>query len=134
MKGLADSYDYNYIYCINPNLDFSDEDLLSIDDDNLTKQDKARKDRLIGDNKKMIDQINKMLGEITSEGIREKIKPLENSPLKKAVKTFCDRFIGHGKGLELKPDDSNKVKNTYNYIKLFYDKEFVEIKKIIKKA
>lgn len=97
IKKYADISEYKHLYRINSNLDFEIEEILVIDEIDLTLEDKLRKEKHLAEKQKLLNDINLWIGEITNSGIREKIKSHVNTDLKKSVKKFLDVRTGHNK-------------------------------------
>ena len=127
IKKHSNITEYKYLYRINPNLDFDIEEILGIDDFDLSPVDKERKSEYLAEKQNLLKNINFWIGEITNSGIREKIKSLENSALKKAVKKFLDVRTGHNKknyqsmNLEQLKKEHDEIFNMYkgDYQKMF---------------
>lgn len=106
--------DYKYLYKVNPDLDWTDEELLYVNKDVLTQYDKDRRNKFISDKGEMINLIMKWQGQI--ESYREKSKKLKNNPI---VKKFHKKTneISHSKMTE---DDLNKL--SYDEVKEIFEK------------
>lgn len=124
--------DYKYLYRLDNNLDFTVEDFLEIDNAVLTENDKKEKQKYIERKDNLLNEINKIIGEIANSGIRESIKSLEKSELKSRVKKFVDKRIGHAQK-DYKSLDMVSLKKEYDIIKSFYDSDYINILKEIKK-
>lgn len=123
--------DYKYLYKVNPDLDWTDEELLYVNKDDLTQYDKDRRNEFISSKDNMIDQIMKWQGEI--ESYREKSKRLKNDPI---VKTFHKKTneISHSK---MTKDDLNKlsideVKEIFEKLHKFYSEPFQDFLRIFR--
>ena len=123
---------FKYLYNLDSNLNFDVEELLDIDDIELTSEDKKRKQEFLSEKNNMLKELNNMIGEITISGIREKIKTLPKYPLKDKVKKFVDKRVGHSKK-DYQKMSMDCIKNEFEEIKNFYNNEYQEILKEIKK-
>ncbi len=122
--------EYKYLYRINPNLGFEIEDILDIDDIELTEFDRIRKTTYLSEKDNMLKDINLWIGEITNSGIREKIKSLEKSPLKDSVKKFLDKRTGHNKK-DYKNMSMIQLKKEHDEICKMYTGDYQEMVKLL---
>ena len=132
IKKQINKSDYKYLYRIDDKLDFEIEDILDIDDIELTKEDKTRKQAYLSEKNNMLREIDIMIGEITNSGIREKIKLLEKSNLKDSVKKFVDKRTGHNKK-DYKKMNLKQLKKEYDEIKDMYNGDYKSIMKLVEK-
>jgi len=130
IKKQIQSVDYKYLYRLDSNLNFDVEDLLTIDNIDLTNDDRIRKEEYIAQKENLLKEINQMIGEMTNSGVREKIKKLPKSDLKDKVKKFLDKRIGHSKK-DYSSMNMEQVIKEYNDIKLMYENEYRKILKEI---
>lgn len=131
IKSNVSTSEYKYIYKVNSDLDFSIEDLLGIDEFDLTEVDKKKKEEYLSKKDNLLKDINLWIGEITNSGIREKIKSLEKTELKDKVKKFVDKRTGHNKK-EYKNMNMGELQKEHDEIKLFYYGDFVKIQEVLK--
>lgn len=131
IKRLVSIVDYKYLYKINSDLDFLVEEILDIDDCDLTRSDKKRKEDYLSEKNNLLKDIHLWIGEITNSGIREKIKSLPKSELKSKVKKFLDKRTGHNKK-EYDKMSLSELKKEHDEIKQMFICEYREILKIIK--
>lgn len=122
--------DFKYLYRINSNLGFEVEDILDIDDIELTDLDKARKNEYLSEKDNMLRDINLWIGEITNSGIREKIKSLEKSSLKDSVKKFLDKRTGHNKK-DYKNMSMAQLKREHDEIQAMYVGDYQKMVKFL---
>lgn len=130
IKKQIQSVDYKYLYRLDSNLNFDVEDLLTIDNIELTNDDRIRKEEYIAQKENLLKEINQMIGEMTNSGVREKIKKIPKSDLKDKVKKFLDKRIGHSKK-DYSSMNVEQVTKEYNDIKLMYENEYRKILKEI---
>lgn len=134
IKKLVDSTDYKYLYKIDNNLNFNVEDLLLIDDVDLAEADKIKKKAFIEKRKNMIDEIGKMLSEITMSGVRERMKKLKTKDKTnyQPLNLFIREEMAHlDKSYESM--STEKIKNQYNKVLAIYYGPFKKILEQIKK-
>lgn len=124
--------DYQYIYPINQDI-FDLNDFINMPNGILSKKDRLLKEKYLSDKKHVQDEINKMIGEITSSGVREKMKKL---PTKDAVydklNKFINTYIGHSR-LDYSKLNLDELKLKYSEFKKIYENEFLNIKQRIEK-
>lgn len=130
IKKQIQSVDYKYLYRLDSNLNFDVEDLLTIDNIELTNDDRIRKEEYIAQKENLLKEINQMIGGMTNSGVREKIKKIPKSDLKDKVKKFLDKRIGHSKK-DYSSMNVEQVTKKYNDIKLMYENEYRKILKEI---
>ena len=123
---------YKHLYILDNDLSFEVEDLLYIDNTDLTENDKIRKMEYLAESDNLRNQINSMIGAITNSGIREKIKKMSKSNLKDRVKKFVDKRIGHSNKDYLNMS-LNQLKIEFEEINNFYNTDYQEILKEIEK-
>ena len=99
MKKFANQEDLNLLYKINTQLDFTISELLSINIDILTNEHKLEVEEFKKQRENLINEINKIIGEITTSGLREKAKKKlsQSSDLLKQFTKYCNKYIGHAK-------------------------------------
>lgn len=131
MKRELSSNEYRHLYKVDSDLGFDVEDILDIDDADLTVNDKERKIKYLSEKNNILKEIDLMIGSITNSGLREKIKGLEKSELKNKVKKFLDKRTGHNEK-EYSTLNLSQLKKEYEEIKTMYNGEYKELLKIIK--
>lgn len=131
IKRFTLASDYKYLYRINPNLGFEIEEIINIDNTELTPEDKERKEKYMSDNENYLKSINQIIGDMTNSGVREKIKSLEYSKLKNEVKKFLDKRTGHNKKDYTKMT-LGQLQKEYNEILVMYNGTYQEIIKLLK--
>ena len=133
IKKYSSSKDIKYIYKLDSiNINYNIEELLDIDDINLNEQDKVRKQEYLDERDNMIQEINRIIGEMTTSGVREKMKKLQKDNIQKELTKFMNDYIGHSKKLynELPIE---KLKNEYEHIKNMYNENYLIIKNKIER-
>ena len=84
IKKYSSSKDIKYIYKLDSiNINYNIEELLDIDDIDLNEQDKVRKQEYLDERDNMIQEINRIIGEMTTSGVREKMKKLQKDSVQK---------------------------------------------------
>jgi len=131
MKSFSPKDKIKLIYKINSYLDFSIEEILCIDDCDLLEVHKILKKKHMDERKNVIDEMNRIIGEIINSGVREKMKSLKNKDNSYIeLKNFINKDIAH-----LKQDygklSLKELKNKYNKIYSIYTGPFENIKKMI---
>ena len=128
IKKYTPSNDIKYIYRLDSkNMCYSIEDLLNIEDIDLNVQDKVRKQEYLNERDNMIQEIRRIIGEMTTSGIREKMKKLQKDIVQKELTKFMNEYIGHSK----KSYDEltmEKLKHEYEYIQSMYNNYYLKIK------
>lgn len=91
----ASGYQLNLIYQAHKDLNYSIEQLITIDKDILTIEHKQLVDLYYKDLEAKRDTIRKITGDITTKGLRERSKDLESDDTTKKFSKLCNRLIGH---------------------------------------
>ena len=91
----ASGYQLNLIYQAKKDLNYSIEQLITIDKDILTIEHKTLVDQYNKDLEAKRDTIRKITGDITTKGLRERAKDLEADETTKKFSKLCNRLIGH---------------------------------------
>lgn len=132
MKKFANQEYLNLLYKINNKLDFTISELLLIDVDNLSSKHKLEVKKYKQERENLIKEINKIIGEITTSGLREKAKkklPQSSNVLKQFTKD-CNKYIGHAnksleelsfEALKNRLDDVHAFYENYLLVKKMYD-------------
>lgn len=131
IKRFTLASDYKYLYRINPNLGFDIEEIINIDNTELTCEDKERKEKYLSERDNILKEINQIIGEMTNSGVRKKIKSLEQSELKNKVKKFLDKRTGHNKK-NYTIMTLSQLNKEYNEIREMYNGPYQEILKLLK--
>lgn len=126
IKSITPPVDIKYIYRINSNLNYELKDLLNIDDTDLEEIDRLKKQSYLSERKTYLDEISRMIGEITTSGVREKMKKLDKDNEIIALNKFCNEYVGHSK-IKFDELDDVSLKNRYNEIKAVYDGRYRKI-------
>ena len=127
IKKFTPQNDYPYLYRINSNLNFSVTDLLNIDNIDLTEADLIKKKAYLAEKENLINAIKMMMGDITTSGVREKIKRLQKDNVVTIVKKFLNENQGHneGKYASMSLED---LKKEYEKLKTMYNGNFAKIR------
>ncbi len=128
IKKTTPQSEIKHLYKINNKLGFDMSDLLTIDDIDLSESDRVKKQVYLVERKNKQNEINLMIGEITTSGIREKMKKLPTKDqVQKSLNSFINDEIAHlQKGInDLSNEDLNK---RYEYIKSVYLGSYQKIK------
>lgn len=127
MKKFATPIHINFLYKIDNNLGYSIDELLQVEKNVLTEADAIKVRAYIAERKNIIDQMNKMVGEIMNSGVREKMKSLKT---KDSVYKQLNDFIKDNSA-HLKKDYSSmtidQLNIEYNGIKRVYEGAFQNI-------
>ena len=134
MKKFANQEDLNLLYKINTQLDFTISELLSINIDILTNEHKLEVEEFKKQRENIINEINKIIGEITTSGLREEAKKKlsQSSDLLKKFTKYCNKYIGHAKE-SLEELNLEALKNRLIDVKLFYE-NYLQVKKMYEEA
>lgn len=127
MKKFATPIHINYLYNIDNSLGYSIDELLQVDKNALSEVDAIKVRAYIAERDNMIDQMNKMVGEIMNSGVREKMKSLKTKDsVYKQLNDFIKESSAH-----LKKDYSTmsleQLTVEYNGIKRVYEGAFQNI-------
>ena len=127
MKKFATPIHINYLYNIDNSLGYSIDELLQVDKNALSEADAIKVRAYIAERDNMIDQMNKMVGEIMNSGVREKMKSLKTKDsVYKQLNDFIKESSAH-----LKKDYSTmsleQLTVEYNGIKRVYEGAFQNI-------
>lgn len=127
MKKFATPIYINYLYRIDNSLGYSIDELLQVDKNVLIEIDAMKVKDYITKQENMIDQMNKMVGEIMNSAVREKMKSLKT---KDSVYKQLNDFIKLGSA-HLKKDyfglSMEQLTVAYNDIKRIYEGPFQKI-------
>ncbi len=119
MKQLSNNL--NLFYKINPKLGYTDLEVSTIDNDLLSNDDLKRKKLYLENRKNIINECNRIMGEIVNSGIREKMKKLKASELTKRFTSNLNKMLAHKKD-DITNYDDEELSNYYGKIKnLFND-------------
>ena len=97
MKKVYQQRDLTIFYKIDRDLDYSDEELSKIDNCILSPEDKKRVEEYKANRENKIGEINKKIGEITTSGIRERLKSIKADGDTKKLTKLLNKHIGHKK-------------------------------------
>ena len=127
MKKFATPIHINCLYNIDNSLGYSIDELLQVDKNALSEADAIKVRAYIAERDNMIDQMNKMVGEIMNSGVREKMKNLKTKDsVYKQLNDFIKESSAH-----LKKDYSTmsleQLTVEYNGIKRVYEGAFQNI-------
>lgn len=130
MKKFATRSDINLIYQINNNVDFTNSELIIIDDVLLTQSDLARKQNYLSEKNNKLVEIKRILGEISGSSLREKVKkvlPQNSNEVKKFTK-LCNKLLAHSK-TSLDELSDEQLNNRYNEF-LEFNENYLAVKKM----
>ena len=112
---------------INNDLGFEITDLLDIDDEDLTENDKNRKNEYLTERSNLVKEIKLIIGDMTTSGVRQKLKTLQKDNVVNSVKKFLNKYQGHYDG-ELESMSLEQIKKEYNVIKTMYNGDYSKVK------
>lgn len=127
IKKLVPQREYKYLYKVNNDLNFEVTDLLDIDDADLAETDKIRKREYVDERDNLIKEIKYMIGDMTTSGVRQKLKSLKKDDVINSVKKFLSQYQGHNEG-ELENMSLEKIKKEYATIKIMYNGNYAKVK------
>ncbi len=128
IKKICPKGEIKYLYKINKDLGYDLEDILTIDDIDLTEADLMKKRDYISHRKNLIKEMNLMVGDIMNSGIREKMKSLKTKDsVYKSLNEFIKEYSAHNRN-DYGSMSLEKLKNVYNKIKGVYTGAFENIK------
>ena len=133
MKKFAAPVHFNYLYRIDNNLGYSIDELLLIDKNILSEADDIQVKAHKAKRENIIEQMNKMVGEIMNSGIREKMKSLKT---KDSVYKQLNDFIKESSAHLKKDYDSmnlDQLTKEFESIKRVYEGVFQNIKSRLEK-
>lgn len=127
IKKLVNETQYTYLYKIDNNLDFEIEDLLYIDDIELSENDKARKVAYLNKKENMLSEIKKILGEISASGVREKMKKLKTKTEHYTyLNKFINNYLAHNK-VDFTKLSMKELETKYDECKRIYANSYQKI-------
>ena len=129
-KTYCSSNDFNILYRVNPNLDYTLAELANVDNDLLSAEDLKRKQDYLLEKKNKIEEINQIIGTISSSALRQqgkKVLSQSDADVKKFNK-FCNEIFAHN---TMAVDDMSDIQldNWYKKVKEFYDVYLIVQKK-----
>ena len=127
IKNSVPQREYKYLYRINSDLNFEVTDLLDIDDADLAEADKIRKRAYFAERDNLIKDIKLMIGDMTTSGVRQKLKKLQKDNVVNSVKKFLNEYQGHNEG-ELESMSLDQIKKEYDTIKIMYNGNYAKVK------
>ena len=127
IKNSVPQREYKHLYKINSDLNFEVTDLLDIDDADLTEADKMRKRAYVTERDNLIKEIKFMIGDMTTSGVRQKLKSLQKDNVVNSVKNFLNKYQGHNGG-ELESMSLEQIKKEYDSIKAMYNGNYAKVK------
>ena len=127
IKKFVPQREYQYLYRINPDLNFDVTDLLDIDNSDLTDADLMRKRAYLAERDNILKEIKMMIGDMTTSGVRQKLKSLQKDNVVNAVKVFLNEYQGHNEG-ELETMSLDQIKKEYEKIKNMYNGNYAKVK------
>lgn len=127
IKNSVPQREYKYLYKINSDLNFEVTDLLDIDDADLAEADKMRKRAYVAERDNLIKEIKFMIGDMTTSGVRQKLKSLQKDNVVNSVKKFLNEYQGHNEG-ELESMSLEQINKEYDSIKAMYNGNYAKVK------
>ena len=127
IKNSVQQREYKYLYKINSDLGFEVTDLLDIDEADLVEADKIRARAYISERNNILKEIKMMIGDMTTSGVRQKLKSLQKDNIVNSVKKFLNEYQGHNEG-ELENMSLEQLKKEYNKIKAMYNSDYTKVK------
>lgn len=127
IKNSVPQREYKHLYKINSDLNFEVTDLLDIDDADLVEADKMRKRAYVAERDNLIKEIKFMIGDMTTSGVRQKLKRLQKDNVVNSVKKFLNEYQGHNEG-ELESMPLEQIKKEYDSIKSMYNGNYIKVK------
>ena len=91
----ADKSQTRLIYDANKNLQYSIDQLLSINFESLTPEHRKKVNNYLEDLEEKRKTIREITGDITTKGLRENAKELESDDITKRFSKLCNQLIGH---------------------------------------
>lgn len=101
--------------------------MLDIDDEDLTENDKNRKNEYFTERSNLVKEIKLIIGDMTTSGVRQKLKTLQKDNVVNSVKKFLNKYQGHYDG-ELESMSLEQIKKEYNVIKTMYNGDYSKVK------
>ncbi len=133
IKKVTPRSEIKYIYNLDNSLGYDIEDLLVIDDADLTEADKMTKRAYTSQMENLKKECNQMIGEIMTSGVREKMKSLKiKDSVYKALNDFIKEYSAHSK-LDYNSMSLEKLTNVYNKIKSVFTGCYEKIKSRLEK-
>lgn len=133
IKKITPRSEIQCIYKLDNSLGYEIEDLLVIDDIELTEADKMTKRAYTSQMENLKKECNQMIGEIMTSGVREKMKSLKTKDsVYKALNNFIKEYSAHSK-LDYDSMSLEKLTNVYNKIKSVYTGCYEKIKSRLEK-
>lgn len=115
------------LYKISSDLDYTDAELSTIDSKVLSIEHKERVKAYKANRDAIIKEIRGIIGEITSSGIRQRMKSLKKTDMTKKLTEELNRYIGHQKDDISKYTDS-ELDDYLSKVKVMYQ-HYLEVKK-----
>ena len=129
IKRIVSKGEIKYLYRIDPSIGYDLEDILMIDDIELSNEDLNRKNEYISHRNNIIKEMNLMVGEIMNSGIREKMKSLKTKDsVYKTLNDFIKEYSAHNRN-DYESMSLENLTKIYNKIKGIYSGAFSNIKK-----
>ena len=128
IKSNVPQREYKHLYKINCDLNFEVTDLLDIDDADLSEADKMRKRAYISKKENLKKEIIFMIGDMTTSGVRQKLKQLPKDNVVNSVKRFLNENQGHNEG-ELEGMSLERIEKEYEHVKAMYNGDFTKVRK-----
>lgn len=119
------------LYKISSDLEYTDTELCTIDSNVLSIEHKERVKAYKANRDAIINEIRSIIGEITSSGIRQRMKSLKKTDMTKKLTEELNRYVGHQKDDISKYTDS-ELDDYQSKVKVMYQ-HYLEVKKQLDK-
>ena len=135
MKKFATPQHINYLYKLDNSLGFDINELLLVDKNILSEADAIKVKAYENERKNLLDQMDKMLGNIMNSGVRERMKSLKTKDsVYQQLNDFIKKKSAH---LKLNKDYESmtleQLTKEYNLIKRMFEGPFQNIKARLEK-
>ena len=135
MKKFATPQHINYLYKLDNSLGFDINELLLVDKNILSEADAIKVKAYENERKNLLDQMDKMLGNIMNSGVRERMKSLKTKDsVYQQLNDFIKKKSAH---LKLHKDYESmtleQLTKEYNLIKRMFEGPFQNIKARLEK-
>lgn len=122
------------VYKCDPTLGYSIEQLIAVTDRTCLTEEDAEKVKVYFENREnKIKLINAMIGEITTSGVRERMKSLaQKDDVYRSVKEFLNKQQGHVHE-DINELNDAQLEHRYNEVKSMYEGNFQKIKDRLEK-
>jgi hypothetical protein len=119
------------LYKISSDLDYTDAELSTIDSKVLSIEHKERVKAYKANRDAIIKEIRGIIGEITSSGIRQRMKSLKKTDMTKKLTEELNRYVGHQKD-DISKYTGSELDDYLSKVKVMYQ-HYIEVKKLLDK-